>query len=281
MIITEYNLEKFTQIDIKTALCSIEFVESSSYGLEVYTNTQSNVEWSNKNGRLCVVEGREWFNLHIGVHKNYVKIFMPKAGALTNVTLKCSVGSIKADKLNVDVFSINCELGQISLTEINAKTITALSTSGSFLGNNITADSIDQKSNLGNCEFNNIKCNTLISKSNAGNIIINGGEFNRLDSNANLGKIKGTNVVAHKLNAICKSGSIDLIGSFDIVDVRSDLGKVAVKTNRPQNDYAVMLKTELGEVTVNNSKVGNHYTSCGANNFTAKSKCGKVAVSFG
>ena len=116
-----------------------------------------------------------------------------------------------------------------------------------------------------------------------GDVTIGNLTFTDLSVETDVGDVKLENVTASgNLEAESDVGSVTLSKvTANSVTAISDVGDLDLNLTGPLADYALMVTTDVGDVTVDGMKQGNMYSSAGGIPVFLKTDTGDIAVTFG
>lgn len=282
MTVNQHPIAEFNAIEVDTKVCSIEFIPSDHFGIEINSNSGSDISWCNENGQLVVKESH-FALLKVSLVDDYMRIFFPQGKQFTIVNLRCRAGHVRVTNVNAVELNVLNDAGVTTIMDSTFSTLTMRHKAGGLLCTRVKAGTVTQNGNAGSAEFISMNADVLTARSDAGNISVRDCIVREMNATAKLGWIDCKQVTFDSLSARCSTGSINLEGSFKALDLLSDLGNVNVKLDKAQQDYSVELRTNLGAVSVNGARTSNHYHcigTAGAPSMSARSKLGNINVNF-
>ncbi|MDR0886505.1 MAG: DUF4097 domain-containing protein [Clostridiales Family XIII bacterium] len=275
------QFEKFDSIDLNVDYAAVTLVKGNEFSVK------GNVSSGNNHRKIAVDAGKliveisrnEGFSLfsfdfgffHSGHDEKIIVTYNPEmleSGALEDV-------------------QIQANLGDLTIDDLNCKSLTAdVDTGKSTISNVVASGKIAIENNLGNANVSNITCSDLLLDvdtgsaeladadikehgkidANLGSIKLSDIQYGKLEVDADTGDVTAANMVGGKLTGDLNLGDYNAKGvckgSFNI---SIDTGSATFDISERADDIAYDLTTDLGEIKINNNKMGTTHQS-GQNN---------------
>ena len=202
-------------------------------------------------------------NLHSGTDP-YVRVTVP-ADRLDQVTILLDVGDTKICNLDFGALRIDQDTGDLHLEGMILDSLAVdLDTGDGLLRDVSVLTTAELKSDVGNLRLENVSAVELLS------------------AEIDTGDVRAAHLTAPIVNVSCDTGDIEMEDvNADAITAGSDTGEVELELPGAPEDYAMDLRTNVGEVEVNDADQGDKFTSAGgAKTLTAHSDVGDVEVRF-
>jgi DUF4097 and DUF4098 domain-containing protein YvlB len=226
-VISEFDLEPFSSVNISTISADIQLIPSDSFGFATKLPLDAdNLNWKIENGELTLStqQYQAWrlniFNLDF-ISDYHVKIYYPANTHFERITLNSTSGNIDFDQTLVSSLIAKTPSGGISINTGKCQAVDLHTISGNitFGGDHQTPATLQINTVSGDIDINNVMWANLTAESVSGNL-----------------KIAGT-AAAQTL-------------------IKSISGDVKLKSSGAASEYFYDLTSLSGDITVNGQRLG-------------------------
>jgi DUF4097 and DUF4098 domain-containing protein YvlB len=234
--LTQLNLSPFDAIDFDIHNANIDFIPSSSYGIEMnYYGDTNKPSYTLANNTLKISDEKDnlfsFINMDFGFLKktNTIKVYLPANVTLKTVTIKDLSGDLKLGGFSAKNTDINASFGNLEIDNVVSDTLTLTVGSGSGIIKNTTTNKLLYSNSFGSSTLENINATAQNAEITAksGDITIKNFNANALVVNNSFGDITMDHVTVAQLTSLIKSGDYKVRNStIGRTDVTSQFGKI-------------------------------------------------------
>jgi hypothetical protein len=220
---------------------------------------------------------------------SYVEITVPQGASLAAIDLSVSFGDVEINDLTAGLTEVNSDSGSISARDLTCDAFKVTSNYGDTDARNVNAKEVSLTSDSGDIKFRNLTAsNDFAIESAYGSVdleAVNAGAARFQLSSGNF--IARNMSVANGMNLSSSYGDIELTGDLrGDSAIESDAGSINLTLYGSEDDYAVSVDSNVGEVTLGDrefSGSGGYFESgpsSAPSKITIRSHFGDVHVGF-
>jgi DUF4097 and DUF4098 domain-containing protein YvlB len=271
--LTELNLSPFDSIDFDIKNANIDFIPSSTYGIEMcYYGDTIKPSYTLVNNTLKITDEKDnlfsFVNMDFGFLKktNTIKVYLPANVALKTVTIKDLSGDLKLDGFSAKTTDINASFGNLEMNEVVSDALTLTVGNGSGTIKNTTTNKLLYTNSFGNSTLENINAQTTQNAeitAKSGDITIKNFNASALVVNNSFGDITMDHITVTQLTSLIKIGDYKVRNStIGKTDVNSQFGKIdaedvtTTQLNAKCNSGDMKLRGTFGGNTIIESEFG-------------------------
>ncbi|MCL2820483.1 MAG: DUF4097 domain-containing protein [Oscillospiraceae bacterium] len=289
--VIEPNLTPFKDIYIDAGFSDIEFINSDTFGIELYGN---NMEWtwSHENGVLNITheKGSRIQILQFGFNsaaQNYVRIHLPAYADLDIVNVKTGSGKITMGEFNARSLEINNTFGNVDINNITVSESMQIDlNSGRFTALSLEANNLIYNNRFGDGRFQDVKAKSIRAEANSGDLQFTNCEFGSALILNSFGKVTATGLITSNPNIRVNSGDINISGdiSGEII-IHNEFGSIKLTTSGEKINYSYEISVKFGRLTFDGERRRDQTSiisgSMLENHIKITSSSGDVEVAFG
>jgi DUF4097 and DUF4098 domain-containing protein YvlB len=226
MVTIDERWAKLTSVDIDTSIGDLRMEEGDSFSLKgAYNSAYIQLEVSENNGVLTVrsIDKHNYFGFNFGFFSesaHEMVLTYPKGTKFKDVSVKGSLGSLRAGDLTTENLSVS----------LNA---------GSFTAGHLTAETATIDMDLGNCDIDDLRVSQSAQATlHAGNFTVRNSNVTDLTAKTDLGNMSYAGVLKGK------------------ADLSLDLGSLNLNLDMAEKDLSYSLECDMGSITLNGKSLG-------------------------
>jgi len=177
----EKSIGAVSEIYVDVLAVDVRLAQAEDYGLEIYSRDDSDISYTQENGKLFIKQGdnfRNWrFNFmsfDIGLRKEYITIYLPEGAFLDAVDIKYASGRVNVDALKCKAFNLKQLSGDTVISNFNADEATMNTSSGSIELRNSKAGSFNIKLLSGSLTASGLETKGLKAELTSGDTVLSG-----------------------------------------------------------------------------------------------------------
>ncbi|MFS0784668.1 DUF4097 family beta strand repeat-containing protein [Bacillus sp. 1P06AnD] len=264
-------LKAFENVNIDINDADISFIPSDEYKVELSYLSKQKWTCEVKNGTLFIKykdhNEKARFSLNFGLsasNQAKIKIYVPKEQMINQFTLINKYGDTSINGLSSQKLSVESNDGDLALL-------------------NISTNSLSIANEYGDSVVKNVSTNDFSIAGNDGDMLIQNLNAMKATVSNKYGDIAIRQVNSKGLTINSTDGDLSLSGSLKgMTEINSDYGDVWVKPTNNQKSLGYQLKTQYGDIIVNNKPFEGTVTSSEHNKdmLTVKAQDGDIALKF-
>jgi DUF4097 and DUF4098 domain-containing protein YvlB len=298
----EFKVEKsavdpITSINIHTGMAEVELVKSDDFYVEIdYLYWEEEPEYSLDNGKLYFDDSDSFpnsYSINFSLN-NTVKIYLPEASALEDLSIENSTGDVTLAGFVADDMDVTVSYGDLTLKDAAAAEADITLSSGRSRISDFQAGELNFRNSYGNADFTNINTGDALLPADvsydsaditmsSGDVRITGMNIASVEIDNSYGNITCKDIIANDFRMELSSGNLNVDASdLKNVDIRNSYGDVTLNLSAPAEDYSLDLDTSYGDIKVDGKSYDEHLVleNAGAGEITAKLSSGDIKVTF-
>lgn len=290
-------VDPITSIEIRSGFAEVELIEADKFYVEIdYLYWEDEPEYTLEDGNLYFDDSNAFpnsYSINFNLN-NKIKIYLPKASALSDLSIKDASGDVTLESFVADDMSIVVSYGDFTIKNGAAAKADITLSSGTSNITDFQVGKLDFTNSYGNANFSNINtgepllasditADSLNISMSSGNVKINGLNIGSLDISNSYGNISCKDITADDFESDLSSGALDVKDAdFKDIDISNSYGDVTLQLLGPETDYSYDLDTSYGNIKVGNKDYEDGYKqdNSGEKKVAANLSSGDIDISF-